>query len=404
MSLTNVTHFAFLGVISLLAAGWLRVFVEWLAHGNGIPNLAKPDAQQLPALPPHESSCPDLTVIVPARNEERDIEATIRSLLASGGIRLQVIAVDDRSSDATGRILDMVAADNLAANGHTCEVVHIAELPQGWLGKPHALAVAARKAKADWILFTDGDVKFAPDAASLALRYALSERADHFVLMPDWILGTAGEAAMHGAMHALTAWGFRPWRMADPKARDFLGVGAFNMIRKAVYEEIGGFEALRMEVLEDLRLGWTVKRKGYRQRFAIGPGLASVRWSRGAIGVIRNLEKNLFALYRYRTGLAILGAGGLAVQTFLPLAGLVMGGWISAASVLIYASVVGIYVTSERVTRVPAVYALGFPIASALFLFALVRSVSATLIRGGVVWRETLYPLDELRAKAGRFW
>jgi glycosyltransferase involved in cell wall biosynthesis len=397
-------HLIFLGVDWLLALGWLRVFAGWLVHGNEIRDIAGSIPDDLPALPALEDGGPHLTVIVPARNEELDVKTTIRSLLASQGIRLQVIAVDDRSTDATGRILDQLVEGGSEINGHTCEVVHVVELPRGWLGKPHALALAAQSAKADWILFTDGDVRYAPEAAALALRYAISERADHFVLMPDWILGTAGEAAMHGAMHALTAWGFRPWRIADPKSRDFLGVGAFNMIRKGVYEEIGGFEALRMEVLEDLRLGWMVKRHGYRQRFAVGKGLAAVRWSQGAIGVVRNLEKNLFALYRYRTGLAILGACGLAVQAFLPLLGLAMGGWILAASVMIYASVVGIYMASQHVTRVPAVYAIGFPIASALFLFALIRSVFAALIRGGVVWRETLYPLEELRAKAGPFW
>lgn len=404
MSAGAVGHLIFLGVIWLLALGWLRVFLEWMLRGREIPEITRISPERLPALPSLEEGSPHLTVIVPARNEELSIETTIRSLLASRGIRLQVIAVDDRSSDATGRILDAIAEDGSEGKGHSCEVLHVSALPQGWLGKPHALALAARMAKAEWILFTDGDVRFAPDAACLALRYALSECADHFVLMPDWILGSAGEAAMHGAMHALTAWGFRPWRIADPRAKDFLGVGAFNMIRKDVYEEIGGFDALRMEVLEDLRLGWKVKRSGYRQRLAVGHGLAAVRWSHGAIGVIRNLEKNLFALYRYRTGLAIAAAAGLAVQTLLPLIALASGGWLRVGALVIFACVAGTYAASQRVTRVPVVYALGFPFAAALFLVALIRSVSMTLLRGGVVWRETLYPLKDLRAKAGPFW
>lgn len=404
MSITAAGHLGFLSLIWLLALGWLRVFFEWLMHGNEIPDIAGIATEQLPTLPSLDDGRPNLTVIVPARNEERDVETTIRSLLASRGVRLQVIAVDDRSSDATGRILDRIAENGAEFAGHTYEVVHISELPQGWLGKPHALSRATRKAKAEWILFTDGDVRFAPEAASQALRYALFTQADHFVLMPDWILGSPGEAAMHGAMHALTAWVFRPWRIADPKAREFLGVGAFNMIRKSVYDAIGGFDALPMEVLEDLRLGWTVKRGGYRQRLAIGPGLAAVRWSHGAMGVMRNLEKNFFALYRYRTGLALLAVTGLAIQTLLPLVALASGGWLRAGAIVIYVGVMGVYVASRRVTRVATIYVLGFPIAAALFSFALVRSVSLTLIRGGVVWRETLYPLKELRAKAGPFW
>jgi hypothetical protein len=283
-------------------------------------------------------------------------------------------------------------------------VLHIEELPPGWLGKPHALAFGARRALADWILFTDADVLFAPQSAFLALRHVQTEQADHLVLMPDWKMETAGEAAMHGAMHALTTWAMRPWRVADPDAKDFLGVGAFNLVRRSAYEALGGFESLRMEVVEDLRLGWMLKRAGYRQYLAFGPGLASVRWSQGAWGVVRNLEKNLFALYRYRVGLTLLACLGLFVQIALPLAGLWIGGWARVAAVVLYAAVAGIYIVCRRVTRVAPAYVLVYPLAASLFLFAMLRSMVLALVRGGVVWRGTLYSLNDLRAHAGRFW
>jgi len=382
----------------LLALGWFWQLAEWLVRFPQIPDLTR---RSFAALPPSQN--PQLTVIVPACNEEASIETTLRSLLSSMGIRLQIIAVDDRSTDQTGAIMDAVATA-FEGGAHTIEVLHISELRAGWLGKPHALATASSKAQADWILFTDGDVVFAPNAAALAVRHAQDERLDHLVLMPDWTMGSHGEAAMHGAMHALSTWTLRLWRVSDPKARDFIGVGAFNLVRRDIYEALGGFTALRMEVLEDLRFGWMVKRAGYRQGVALGTGLAAVRWSAGAWGVVRNLEKNLFALYRYKTWLAGVAALGLMVQIALPFVAVFVGGWACVAGLLTFAAIAGLYFASGKVTRVTGGYVVFYPLAAALFLFALLRSTALALWRGGIVWRGTLYSLKELRANAGRFW
>jgi glycosyltransferase involved in cell wall biosynthesis len=394
----------------LLALGWLWQLGQWIRHFPSLADLTQWKPEEF--LPPEQrNDRPQVTVIVPACNEEACIESTLRSLLASQEIRLQIIAVDDRSTDRTGAIMDAIlrevaeqATADPSKTGHTLQVLHIRELPAGWLGKPHALATAAHLAQSGWILFTDGDVQFAPEAVALAMRYAQAEDADHLVLMPDWTMKSPGEAAMHGAMHALSTWTLRLWRVADPKARDFLGVGAFNLVRRSTYEALGGFTALRMEVLEDLRFGWMLKRAGFRQRVALGPGLAGVRWSHGAWGVVRNLEKNLFALYRYRVGLALLACLGLAVQIVLPLAALASGGWSRVAALALYAAIAGIYIASRKVTRVPPLYVLAYPLAATLFLFAMLRSMILALVRGGVLWRGTLYSLRELRAAAGRLW
>ena len=407
-------------LVSLLAIGWLWQLAQWLMHSstlidlNDLKKMPQEDRSSL-----HEPSPgrPHLTVVVPACNEQESISTTLRSLLASREIRLQVIAVDDRSTDRTGQIMEQIMeqiVDELRtqsisnagelSGGHTLEILHIQELPPGWLGKPHALASAARLARADWILFTDADVTFAPETASLALRHAQATQADHLVLMPDWTMGTPGEAAMHGALHALSTWLMRPWRVADPEAKDSLGVGAFNLVRRSTYEALGGFDSLRMEVVEDLRFGWKLKRAGYRQCVVLGSGLASVRWSHGAWGVVRNLEKNLFALYRYRVGLTLVACLGLVIQIVLPLAALAIGGWPRVAALVLYAAVAGIYIVSQKVTRVPPAYVVLYPLAVSVFLFAMLRSLILTLVQGGVVWRGTLYSLKELRAHAGPGW
>jgi len=382
--------------------------MEWVFYSTRVADLTRKPFPELVPDDPLTTKCAALTVIVPACNEQKAIEATLRSLLRSDGIRLQVIAVNDRSTDRTGHIMDALAAEfrnpSSIASPHTLEVLHIGELPSEWLGKPHALAMAARQARADWLLFTDGDVLFAPNALALALEHARAQQADHLVVMPDWITHSLAESAMHGAMHALSTWTLRLWRVADPKAKDFLGVGAFNLIRRRVYEDLGGFASLRMEVLEDLRLGWKVKRAGYRQRVALGPGLVSVRWSDGAWGVVRNLEKNLFALYRYNLLVALGACGGLAIQVVWPLAALAWGGWATAGAVLWFAAIAGIYAASQRITCVPFYSVVLYPFGAGLFCFAHLRSIGLALWRDGVIWRGTLYLLKDLRAHAGSSW
>ncbi len=376
----------------------------WLICLRRVPDLTRQPLVPL-AHDSFESPLPDITVVVPACNEQAAIVQTLRSLLASESVCAQVIAVNDRSVDQTGVLMENVAREVSARKTlHTLTVLHVVELPAGWLGKPHALAQAAGLAKAEWILFTDGDVLFDPTALARSLAYAQAERADHVVLMPEWITGSAGEAAMHGALQALSTWTLRPWRVANPRARDFLGVGAFNLLRRDVYEALGGFSSLRMEVLEDLRLGWLVKRSGYRQRVVFGPGLASVRWAEGAWGVVRNLEKNLFALYRYRLIVAAVACAGLILQIVWPLAALLVGGWARPAALVWYASVFGIFVVSRRLTGVSPRYAVLYPLAVTLFLFAHLRSIGLTILRGGVFWRGTFYSLKDLRANAGLFW
>lgn len=405
MTLATIWHGLLPILTWLLALGWLWQLAQWIRHFPSLPDLNRMAADRPPDLHAEPDGRPQVTVVVPACNEEVAIAATLRSLLASRGVRLQIIAVDDRSTDGTGRIMDEVAGSAVQADdAHSLEVLHIRDLPSAWLGKPHALATAAEFATADWILFTDGDVIFAPEALALALRYAITEKADHLVLIPDWIMGSAGEAAMHGAMHAFTTWTMRLWRVSDPETRDSLGVGAFNLVRRSAYEAIGGFQSLRMEVLEDLRLGWLLKRAGYRPRIALGQGLAAVHWSDGAWGVVRNLEKNLFALHRYSIGLTLLGCLGLLIQIVLPIFALAAGGWSRAAALVLYAAVAGIYLASRNVTRVPPGYFFFYPLASCIFLFAMLRSMALALVRGGVMWRGTFYSLKELRAHAGRLW
>jgi len=403
MGLAHLAPSIFLVFSWLIALGWLGQALAALRGMPTLPDLTRIDPGALPSLP--EGVNTHLTVIVPACNEEESIQASLQSLLASTGLRLQIIAVNDRSSDRTGAILNQFASSVTHGDGvHRLQVIHVQELPAGWLGKPHAMALAAMQATSPWLLFTDADVIFHPRALELSLGHALARNADHLVLVPTIILKTAAEAALLAAMSTLGQWKLRLWKVADPRAGDFVGSGTFNLIRREVYEHLGGFEALRMDVVDDLRLGWLVKRGGYAQRVVIGPGLIRIRWLQGAFSIVRLAEKNAFAIYRFRLGVALLAALGLGIQVVVPLAALVAGGWTSAAGLLVYLSIATVYLAYRRATQVSPWMALFFAPATSIVLFATLRSVFLALARNGVVWRGTYYPLRELRRHAGRGW
>lgn len=382
----------------LLALTWTRVTLTALRNLPRIPSLLDPGiTARLGTL---QSDAPQITVVVPARNEGAGIEATLRSLLAQT-IPLEIIAVDDRSTDATGAILDGISAEPLPA-GKLLRVIHVTELPDGWMGKTHAMAVAARQASTPWLLFTDADILFAPDVLERALLHVHDTAADHLALNLTLTLRTAGERLMITVIQCFTLFTFRPWNIADPAKRDSVGVGGFNLIRAAVYRDIGGFEALRLEVIEDLRLGYEVKSRGFRQRFALGRDLARVHWAAGALGMARNLTKNFFAAFRFQPAALLAFVFGFLVLLCMPFAGLFAPWPVRAASlVALLMMLLGHRYTERHFTGIPLFYVFTLPAGAALLAWAMLRSMVFTLGQGGVVWRGTFYPLAELRRHCG---
>ena len=324
----------------------------------------------------------------------------IESLMRQDWPRLHVVGVDDRSTDSTGTILDQLALENQ----DRLSVLHIQSLPKGWLGKPHAMAVAAgeakRKHRPRWLLFTDADVLFLPECVRRSLAMAEAQAADHFVTLPTPIVLSAGEGMILAFLQVIGTWGVRLWRVADPAAKDAMGIGAFVLIRTSAYEEIGGFERLRMQVLEDLTLARLVKDSGLRQRLAVAPGFLRVHWAAGMRGVLNTMTKNLFAVFDFRLRLTLLAGTSLLILCLGPYAGLF---WSRTRipSLLALLGIAGLYVTAERrLSRISAGYFIAFPLSAGLFLLAIARSTAVTLREGGVTWRGTLYPLQGLREQA----
>jgi hypothetical protein len=288
-----------------------------------------------------------------------------------------------------------------SASGKTLRVIHVSELPAGWMGKTHAMALAARQATAPWLLFTDADIFFAKDTLARAINFAEAEQADHVVIFPTLILKTIGERMMIAFFQGIAALSSRFWRIPDPKTKESIGVGAFNMVRADVYRAMGGFEALRMEVLEDLRFGFEVKRQGFRQRVAFGRDLVRVRWAIGATGVIRNITKNFFAVFRFRVAITIAVCCGLFLFCAGPFVVCAGPAPLRIPALVVLLMLVLLYRYYRRFTGISTIYALSFPLAACLVVYSILRSMTVTLARGGVQWRGTLYPLAELKKNAG---
>jgi cellulose synthase/poly-beta-1,6-N-acetylglucosamine synthase-like glycosyltransferase len=277
-------------------------------------------------------------------------------------------------------------------------VLHITELPPGWLGKTHAMASAAALALTDFLLFTDGDILFRPDAIRRTLASAVASNADHLVLAPTAVIRRWDEAMLTSFFQMCGLLSVPVWKVADPNSRASIGIGAFNLIRRDAYLQIGGFDSMRMEIVEDLGLGRRVKQARLGQRFVAGHNLAQVHWAAGARGIIGVMTKNIFAVYRFRLWFAL--AGCMALTTcILPF----LAVWFrpfTIPSALIIAAFFLSYRAVGRITGISAWNALLAPFAAALLAFAMLRSVVTTLRQGGVLWRGTFYPLAELREHA----
>ena len=389
-----------LGVLGIvLGAVW---FSRLLAAAIYMPRIAEITRPEFDAMPVDASGrVPRVSILVPARDEAAHIEAALASLLALDYPDYEVIAVDDRSEDGTGAILDRMQAqwrereDGLQPR---LKVLHVDGLPAGWLGKTHAMWQAAEQASGQWLLFTDADVVFRADALRRAVTYGERERADHVVLFPTMVMKTPGERMMMAFFQAQFVFAHRPWKVADPRSRDAIGVGAFNLLRREVYERIGTYERLRMAVLDDMMLGEVVKQDGFSQRIVFGRDLLRLRWVFGAMGMVRNLTKNFFAILHFNAWFAALSLTGVLVANVVPFAGgLLATGWARVGFLWATGCVALVYVGMSWSSDIAPYYFLLHPVGAIVFCYAMVRSVALTLARKGVVWRGTWYSLEELR-------
>jgi hypothetical protein len=392
----------------LLAAIWLVPVLQLALHFSEIADLTAAEwaAQAGQALP-------SVAIVVPARNEEAEIEPALRSLLQLDYPNYEVVAVNDRSTDQTGQIMDRLAAEP-GAHGRL-RVLHVKELPSGWLGKLHAMWLGSQRnasqrnaaqgnawqqPSSDWLLFTDADCVFRPDCLRRAMHYATKAGVDHLVLFPTAHMKSLGERMMIAFPQVMASFAMRPWKIRDPKARDHIGVGAFNLVRRSAYEAIGTYEKLRMEVVDDIKLGASIKKAGLRQDVVFGPELVSLRWAVGAAGVVGNLEKNLFAFLQFSVPLVLAVCAVTFFLCVCPFLGILFAtGWARAGFAFAVAMIALAYVFTGRYMASSPLLFLTCPVSALVFAVAVLRSAYRTLRDGAVTWRGTKYSLADLKKK-----
>ena len=375
---------------------WLGLALGCLAAQFGMLGLLASGARALRVFPGQgraQGRWPTVSVVVAARDEGAAVEGAMRSLLELDYPALELIAIDDRSSDATGEILD-----RLAAGDARLKVLHVRELPAGWLGKNHALFLGARQATGDLFLFTDADVEFAPSVLRDAVDLLEGEQIDHLALAPRLHLPGAWLAAVVAYFGRQFYVFLRPWRARDPRSSAYIGVGAFNLVRASAYRAVGGHERIALRPDDDVKLGKLLKAAGFRQDLRHAPDKLAVQWY-GSVGeFVRGLEKNVLAGLDYH---GILGLAGLAALFSLELLPwIVLAARDTPARCAALAAIligVGTLAAILREMRAPVASAFLAPGAALVFVYTFARSILLTYARGGIVWRGTFYPLTELR-------
>jgi Glycosyl transferase family 2 len=372
------------------------VAILWIAEAieiaRGLPSIPSLES----ATPLEDSKCVRVSILFAARDEADKLPGALATFLALDYPRYEVIAADDRSEDRTGAILDAAAQSDARL-----KTVPIPSLPPGWLGKPHALQQAYERSSGEWLVFTDADVHFRPDLLRRSIALAEKRGWDHMTLLGAPKTFTPMEKTVMTFFGLAFVIGTRPWRASNRDTTGYNGVGAFQLIRRGAYEQIGTHRRLAMEVIDDMKLGKLVKEAGLHSGVAKGGDAVTVHWHAGLRNTIRGTTKNFFAASGFKLWVTTVQILGLLLMCVFPVVALPFAhGWarlpaaIAASIPLIMAG----GVTLEF--RLSPAYALTYPLGALLFAWMLTRSTIVTLWQGGIVWRGTFYPLEDLKRGA----
>ncbi len=384
------------------------VIIYWLHNQYHLDIVVEPT-------PPPQNP-PLISVCVPARNEERNIRACVGAILNQDYPNFEVIVLDDRSTDSTPEILRdlLMDSDSLLSNqgrkrASAFQVLSGSDLPAGWAGKPHALYQASASAQAAedaWLCFIDADTFLAPETLSSCYVKALETNADMFTIMTFQILGSFWEkTVMPLVMTALSA-GFSPRKVNDPKRKDAIANGQFIMIKRSVYDAIGGHESVKNSIVEDKAISEQVKWKGYRLVVADGRKVAKTRMYTSLPEMWEGWTKNIYLGLSDQPALMALGVFGafLAVTASLflpiwPLLGLVWygngGGWMALAVVIealfLWAILIYMRARVAQNMNISRWYALTLPLGAGVFGAMMFTSAWRVVSRKGVTWKGRTY-------------
>lgn len=377
-------HVALLALAAATALGVFVVLIVFIRGALSIPNLA----DQAP-----RTDGPLVSVVFAARDEGPNVEACLTSLLAQSYRRLEIVAVNDRSVDDTAEVLG-----RMAARDSRIRVVHVAELPAGWLGKNHALHAGAAIANGEYLLFTDADIIFDRDAVARGIAFVESRGIDHLTIGPDLDSPTPMLELVVNFFALGFLLLFRPWLAHDPRRPEHMGIGAFNLVRASLYNGFGGHSRIALRPDDDIKLGRMVKLSGGRQMVATGYRVVRVRWYSTVRELAHGLRKNTFAGLNYSLPTAIGAVLMQFVVNVWPfIAVFVTTGatrWLNLAVVLM---LMLMYAAVAAGNRSRIWLAVGFPVAAVIFSWIIIAATWLTIRRGGIEWRGTFYRLADLK-------
>lgn len=378
----------------LFCAAWIFMLAYMNLALKRIPAFETETA----GLPDGDGDWPRLSIIVPACNEARHIEAALQTLLAQDYPNFEIVAIDDRSTDATGDIIE-----RLAAQDSRVRPVRVETLPEGWLGKVHALHQGVGQATGEWLLFTDADVYFSADTLQRAIRYARQQRVNHLVCVPEvHAFGFWLDIVMRTFFLMFCA-SARLAEVNSAKNAKPAGIGAFNLVEAKTFRSTPGFEWLRMEPVDDYGLGVMIHRAGGRTRMLKAESAISVPWYETLGDMSGGIEKNSFgpaAGYSWtRLALSMVLLWSLVAAPWIALA----AGFAAASTpliataVLTFAAAIGFaLIAPRRSARDIAVY-LALPAGVLLLSWMVLRSAWLCQRNRGIDWRGTHYSLQQLR-------
>ncbi len=339
---------------------------------------------------------PALSVVVPACNEADHLEEALQSLLAQDYPDLEIILVNDRSTDRTPEVME-----RLALSDHRIQVLDIKDLPPDWLGKVHALHRGLAEARGELVLFTDADVHFAAGFLCKTVAHLLEKGLDHLTIGPEARTTGFWQEAANNYFGGLFCLGLNVADLDRPGSEAYVGIGAFNLVRRDAMERTPGFSWLRMEVLDDVGLGLMLKRAGARSGFLVGYKELWLSWYPSMREMARGLEKNMFgAICRYSytklvllTVLSVLILFGPPVGLLQPFA---LWPRLLASGALAASAVSAWHYQGRTGGRWWPLFLS--PVAGLLLLGIVIRSGWKCFRRGGIEWRGTFYPVDKLKA------
>ncbi len=346
---------------------------------------------------PYKHSGPLVSIIVPARNEEKAIYQSIRSQLTQEYNHIEWIVVNDRSTDKTAEKIH-----KLTQHDERVKAIHLTSINKGWLGKNHALYKGYLQSKGEILLFTDADVMFLDSTIlSRAVSCLQTQHIDHLTLAPQ----LKAQSYWLKSFIAFFLFGFsfykRPWKANDPTSKIGMGIGAFNIITRSAYQQIGTHEAIKEVPDDDLQLGMKIKQHDKKQKFLTALPALEVEWYGSIKEAFRGLEKNTFAGLHYSYLMVFISILGVFCSTVLPFITIfIPKNPVQLISLAILLLIFQTYRTViKHMTMTSLIHFVTLPITALLFIYSIIRATFLTIKRGGIEWRGTVYSFKELKQK-----